>query len=408
MKIGDKVRFLSESGGGIIAGFQGNKIVLVEDEDGFQIPTPITEVVVIEDNNADAKAIKSIEQHAREQASEELNKSVKQRLSADDEEDLTNWRDIDIVDVAPSDDPSVGFEAPKVERPGGNKLSIYLAFVPIDEAQLETTRFESYFVNDSNYSVYFTYQTLNESGKWQLRGRGEVAPNMKLKIEEFSRDDLNSMLKGDVQFQAYKQDKDFELKSPYDVQVKLDAVKFFKLNAFRENPFFSERSILYTLVENDRLAHGTNVSVEESLIELEDKKVTEKATPSTKIALDDQALTDLKSHFSSPSPVKVANKVKQVIKEDKIVIDLHIDELLDTTVGMSSSDILEYQLNTFRNVLEQYKKDKGQKLIFIHGKGEGVLRRAIIHELNYKYKGYFYQDASFREYGYGATQVTIQ
>ena len=48
MKIGDKVRFLSETGGGRIAGFKGN-IVLVEDEDGFQIPTPINNVVLVGD-----------------------------------------------------------------------------------------------------------------------------------------------------------------------------------------------------------------------------------------------------------------------------------------------------------------------------------------------------------------------
>jgi hypothetical protein len=36
MKIGDKVRFLSETGGGVVAGFQGKGIVLVEDKDGFQ------------------------------------------------------------------------------------------------------------------------------------------------------------------------------------------------------------------------------------------------------------------------------------------------------------------------------------------------------------------------------------
>ena len=38
MKKGDKVRFLSEVGGGKVAGFQGKNIVLVEDEDGFEIP----------------------------------------------------------------------------------------------------------------------------------------------------------------------------------------------------------------------------------------------------------------------------------------------------------------------------------------------------------------------------------
>ena len=50
----------------------------------------------------------------------------------------------------------------------------------------------------------------------------------------------------------------------------------------------------------------------------------------------------------------------------------------------------------------------GVKIVFIHGKGEGVLRHAVIHELNYRYKNCSYQDASFQEYGYGATQVTIK
>ena len=36
MKIGDKVRFLSEVGGGVVTGFQGKNIVLVE------MPTVLT------------------------------------------------------------------------------------------------------------------------------------------------------------------------------------------------------------------------------------------------------------------------------------------------------------------------------------------------------------------------------
>ena len=47
MKIGDKVQFLSDIGGGKIAGFQGKDIALVEDENGFQIPTPISDLVVM-------------------------------------------------------------------------------------------------------------------------------------------------------------------------------------------------------------------------------------------------------------------------------------------------------------------------------------------------------------------------
>jgi hypothetical protein len=93
---------------------------------------------------------------------------------------------------------------------------------------------------------------------------------------------------------------------------------------------------------------------------------------------------------------------------EPVVVDLHADELLETTSGMSASDILNYQLDVFRRPLHEYEKKKGTKIVFIHGKGEGVLRRALINDLQYRFKRYTYQDASFQEYGYGATQVTIK
>lgn len=64
MKIGDKVRFLSSTGGGVIAGFKG-KIVLVEDEDGFQIPTVASEVVVVEDAATDRASCVLISSNAK-------------------------------------------------------------------------------------------------------------------------------------------------------------------------------------------------------------------------------------------------------------------------------------------------------------------------------------------------------
>ena len=51
MKIGDKVRFLNEVGGGIVSGFQGKNIVLVEDQDGFDIPVNINDCVVVDNDN---------------------------------------------------------------------------------------------------------------------------------------------------------------------------------------------------------------------------------------------------------------------------------------------------------------------------------------------------------------------
>ncbi|MDE6527988.1 MAG: Smr/MutS family protein, partial [Muribaculaceae bacterium] len=80
----------------------------------------------------------------------------------------------------------------------------------------------------------------------------------------------------------------------------------------------------------------------------------------------------------------------------------------DPTPGMSNADILNYQVDAFRKVMDENLRNHGKKIVFIHGKGEGVLRQALMKELNYRYKGNDVQDASFREYGYGATQVTIR
>ena len=124
------------------------------------------------------------------------------------------------------------------------------------------------------------------------------------------------------------------------------------------------------------------------------------------------------------SATDIQEAMQQKIREDRRVphsivkrkntdsnvleVDLHIGKLLDNTNGLNSTDMLNYQLDKFREVLEQYAGNKGQKIVFIHGKGNGVLRKAIEKELKTKYKSYYFQDASFREYGFGATMVTIK
>lgn len=98
---------------------------------------------------------------------------------------------------------------------------------------------------------------------------------------------------------------------------------------------------------------------------------------------------------------------KRLQMDDVIEIDLHASELLDTTAGMSAGDIKDYQMQTFRKVMDEHLKDKGRKIIFIHGNGEGVLRKAIMDELRRSYKKCEWQDASFQQYGFGATMVII-
>ena len=86
-------------------------------------------------------------------------------------------------------------------------------------------------------------------------------------------------------------------------------------------------------------------------------------------------------------------------------VDLHIHELIDTEQGMSSYDKLSLQLETARQKLEEAILRKQQRIIFIHGRGDGVLRKEI-RELLKRYP-VIYQDASYSKYGLGATEVII-
>ena len=67
MKIGDKVRFLSEVGGGRVSGFQGKDIVLVEDEDGFDVPMKINEVVVVGEESYETSRMVEVKQRGGQQ-----------------------------------------------------------------------------------------------------------------------------------------------------------------------------------------------------------------------------------------------------------------------------------------------------------------------------------------------------
>jgi hypothetical protein len=87
-------------------------------------------------------------------------------------------------------------------------------------------------------------------------------------------------------------------------------------------------------------------------------------------------------------------------------VDLHASALLETTAGMDNTSILKYQLDKFNEAMLSALSKRGTRIVFIHGKGDGVLRKAILTELKNKYSGCKWQDASFKEYGYGATMVT--
>ncbi|MFD1096202.1 Smr/MutS family protein [Salegentibacter chungangensis] len=85
-------------------------------------------------------------------------------------------------------------------------------------------------------------------------------------------------------------------------------------------------------------------------------------------------------------------------------VDLHIDKLVNNYRGMSNFDILNLQLETARRQLEFAMRKRIQKVVFIHGVGEGILKA----ELDYlfgRYDNLKFYDADYQKYGVGATEV---
>ena len=374
MKIGDKVRFLSEVGGGVVTGFQGKDIVLVEDADGFDIPMPVRECVVIEtdDYNVPTPAARAAKKRLENQSAARTDAATTEASSS---ALGSGWKAEHPVK------PQVSvYRQPEVK--GGDVLNVYLAFVPEDIKAVSTTPFEAYLVNDSNYYMYYTY--LSAEGKsWATRSHGLLEPNTKFLLEEFEKSELNDREHVAVQLVAFKDNRAFAMKPAVNVEIRIDTVKFYKLHTFRQTDFFETPAMMYDVVKNDLPAKQVYVSAEDLQDALMKKKTVE--------------------HPSAPRTI-----VKRGGKNEIIEVDLHIGELLDDTHGMSNREMLNYQLDKFREVMEQYKNKREQRIVFIHGKGDGVLRKALLDEMKRKYSACKTQDASFQEYGFGATMVTIK
>jgi len=92
--------------------------------------------------------------------------------------------------------------------------------------------------------------------------------------------------------------------------------------------------------------------------------------------------------------------------EPTMEIDLHIHQLTNSFKGMSNYDMLTLQLDTAKRQLEFAISKRIQKVVFIHGVGEGVLKVELEYLFG-KYSNVKFYDANYQKYGVGATEVYI-
>ena len=242
--------------------------------------------------------------------------------------------------------------------------TLYFAIVPDNFNNLPDSRYELFLVNDTQQTCLYSI-AFRHGEKYSGISAGNCNPDSTCPIGTYSLKDIDAGIKA-VHIQAIFFKKGSTTpRTPIEAEVKINTVNLCKSGIYKHTRWFDSICIIRALDKEHLPATE----------EIDEKQLT-------------QAIREKKDTTPAPTPRPQKQIVGNIVE-----IDLHCHELLETTAGMNNKDILEYQLEVFRKTMEEYKLRKGQKIVFIHGKGDGILRQRILWELQTKYKRHHHQDA---------------
>lgn len=346
---GDRVKFLNDVGQGEIVRFQDKNIAIVLNEDGFEIPVLMSELLKIEGEYTFHDKSEDV-QNTTEQANDI--ESTIQETEDDLEEDGLNT---------------------------DQKAHVFFALVPENQKDMLNSDLNAYLINDSNFRVLYTIS--KAEGEFQsLFAYGSLEDNTKVDLGSLKREQLNDFEELSFQLLFFRKGN-YYLLDPVNKTWNVKPSRFFKQNTFTENDFFHENAFVY--------------EVTDTAVNLADH-------------ISDEEINKAKKEKERKESKKQFKSSKKGSNDSIEEIDLHIQELVDDSENLSNTEILDIQMSRFTTALEGGILSGTRKMVFIHGVGAGRLKHEIQKTLNRKYPKLRYQDASFKEYGYGATMVMIK
>lgn len=361
LKVGDKVKFLNQTGGGIVTKIVSSQIVNVSDETGFDIPTLIKDLIKVEPMEGAGKlfeqavpttvAVKETETHYS--------------LNDSDEEVLSALRPI--------------HESRNIDR------GVYLAFVPHEQRWLITGDMDVYVINRTPHTFLVSI-FLQRDLAFEGIDYCAIPPENKMYLATIDRDSIDAWSRGVVQG-LFHYDKAEAILNTVSVDFKVKGSRFYKEESYVETACISAKALLVSLVKLSDVKSVVTVDVKKNTIPQDkDEELNKVVVRKAKVVNSDNVL---EQYFIEPNVAEV---------------DLHIEAFCPNCNELDDHSKFEIQMNFFLKCLNDAIVHRVQKVIFIHGVGSGVLKNEIIKELK-KYKGLHYFDASMAKYGVGATEV---
>lgn len=360
-KKGDKVKFLNETGGGVVSRVEG-LLIFVEIEDGFEIPTQGSNLVKIDGVGSAARF---------------FDEDFGLRRSTIREEE---------PEPEPEEEPVRASQ--KLSKPSYTDTSrfakgIYLALVPQDQRILIAGMVDVYLLNHTGADILYNLYLKKPDGRFQGTDFGSIEPECFLHLFELSRHDLNEWNEGIIQI-MFHESITSAVPVPVSTEFRVKPSRLMKEDNYTESPWFKERSILI-------FATGLLAST----------------------APDKDSLNELAEKFGQQT---IPQKAK-IIKNEPLIekhqttkgeaeVDLHISALSDDYGRLSNHEILRLQKDYFLRTLDSAMTEGYQKVFYIHGIGNGTLRNTLMDALK-EFEDVKVRTAPFVQYGNGAIEVTF-
>ena len=118
------------------------------------------------------------------------------------------------------------------------------------------------------------------------------------------------------------------------------------------------------------------------------------------------SINDVVAEKEQPKRKQQTKKRAKDRYEPTLEVDLHINQLVKSSRGMANHDMLTLQLDTAKRQWDFAISKRIQKVVFIHGVGQGVLKLELEYLFG-RYSNVKYYDANYQKYGLGATEVYI-
>lgn len=385
LKVGDKVRFLNEKGGGVVSKLISTSLVHVAIEEGFEIPVLASELVKVEPGGvADNLFYRPVKAAPDTSRTDEIRSEVSGNTGN------SGSRDTRYESSKPSDKTDANQEP--VFSSSDNKITpiykqtgsvlgetVFIAWEPVDQQWLLTGSLNIYLVNNSPFDVVYAFFMEEVDATFAGVDYDVIPPYSKAHIETITREDLELWSAGVVQMLFYSSEMK-DLLQPLHARFRIKPTRFYKEQSYTDFRVIGSKAIVVKL--GDLISQ--RISESQTAMQSADPQARQKIE-----ALAPKALID--RHNSGHREAEV---------------DLHISALRDDFSTMPNHEILQYQVEYFVKMLESAISHNYLKVVFIHGVGNGVLKSAIIHKIR-DYENIELRNASFARYGNGAVEILI-